>query len=371
MRIKALTGRIKSLLNNKGGPAGHGYKNGPANPRFGGVGGSWAGAGQVGTPTPVFFIVGRAKSGTSWLMRLLDAHPEIMCRGEGRFFGRSFKREDFKEAQGGRIQPSSLYRAILEAEYLRAWIERSVWSRGDDVEEHLANLTRLATNYFLTQRLSGSGKRIVGDKTPIVDPNVVREIGEICPEARIIHIVRDGRDAAVSIVHHRWNNARDEDGIYELGSAERRKRDAYRENPSELFDAGEGLFTEKAIRNMAVSWREQVGRVMRDGRTLPGGHYTEVRYEDLLESPEENLVRLLEFLGADTDDEVVRRCVESASFENWTEGRKRGEEDSASFFRKGVAGDWKNVFTGWDRRIFDEEAGGLLSELGYESGGDR
>ena len=75
---------------------------------------------------PVFFVVGRAKSGTSWLMRLLNAHPEILCRGEGRFFGRDFMREDFKEQD--RIQPSSLYRAFLEAEYLRAWIERSVWT---------------------------------------------------------------------------------------------------------------------------------------------------------------------------------------------------------------------------------------------------
>lgn len=32
---------------------------------------------------PVFFVVGRAKSGTSWLRKLLDFHPEILCKGEG------------------------------------------------------------------------------------------------------------------------------------------------------------------------------------------------------------------------------------------------------------------------------------------------
>ena len=38
---------------------------------------------------PIFFILGRQKSGTTWLMRLLNRHPEILCRGEGKFFGRN------------------------------------------------------------------------------------------------------------------------------------------------------------------------------------------------------------------------------------------------------------------------------------------
>ena len=34
--------------------------------------------------------------------------------------------------------------------------------------------------------------------------------------------------------------------------------------------------------------------------------------------------------------------------------------------RKGVSGDWREVFTERDKRIFKEEAGELLVELGYE-----
>jgi hypothetical protein len=48
-----------------------------------------------------------------------------------------------------------------------------------------------------------------------------------------------------------------------------------------------------------------------------------------------------------------------------SKGRKRGEEDPSSFFRKGVAGDWKHVFTQREREIFDREAGELLTRLGY------
>jgi hypothetical protein len=42
--------------------------------------------------TPVFFVVGQQKSGTTWLMRMLDSHPEILCKGEGRFFGKGWRR---------------------------------------------------------------------------------------------------------------------------------------------------------------------------------------------------------------------------------------------------------------------------------------
>ncbi|HYZ05733.1 MAG TPA: sulfotransferase domain-containing protein, partial [Rubrobacter sp.] len=57
---------------------------------------------------------------------------------------------------------------------------------------------------------------------------------------------------------------------------------------------------------------------------------------------------------------------EAASFEQLSGGRTQGEEASSSFYRKGIAGDWKNHFTEKDRRVFKEEAGELLIQLGYE-----
>ena len=33
----------------------------------------------------IFFVGGAPKSGTTWLQKALDAHPEIMCSGEGHF----------------------------------------------------------------------------------------------------------------------------------------------------------------------------------------------------------------------------------------------------------------------------------------------
>jgi hypothetical protein len=319
-----------------------------------------------GQDAPVFFLVGQAKSGTSWLMRTLNAHPEVLCKGEGRFFGRTYKREDIKNLQSKTLQPSSLYRAILDAEYVNAWIERSVWSRDDDKDEHVANLTRVAASYFLYEYLSKTGKRIVGDKTPFLGEEVVSEIGTIYPGARIIHIIRDGRDVAVSTMHHLWNHSLDLGGQRDLTPEERSRRDAYREDPRRFLEAGGSLFTEERIRDLATNWRARVRRAMKDGARLFGENYAEVRYENLLQSPEQEVGRLLEFLGADAGQKTVEWCIESARFERWSKGRERGQEDSTTLLRKGVVGDWKVVFNEQDREIFKEAAGDMLIKLGYE-----
>lgn len=316
---------------------------------------------------PVFFLLGRGRSGTTWLRTLLNSHPEILCRGEGRFFERSFKREDFEQLQLDNIPPSSLYRAILDSGYLRSWINRSVWAGGEDSDRHLNNLTRLAVEYFLAEQLSKTDKRMVGDKTPYVSAEVMSEISRICPEARVIHIIRDGRDVAVSLIHHMWNNARTEGGIYQLEPEELEKRHSYRSGF--LVPADESLFTKKRLSRIAADWSREVGKAVADGPASLGNNYTEVRYEDLLEKPEEEARRLLRFLGADSSREVVERCAEKAGFERST-NRQRGQEDSSSRSRKGVAGDWRRAFTEEDRRVFKENAGTLLVELGYEKDHD-
>ena len=311
--------------------------------------------------TPVFFILGQQKSGTTWLMQILDSHPEILCRGEGRFFGADWRQESVKRIDSKR-PPSSLYNAMLDAEYLKLWIERSVWSRNDDADEHLANLTRMAIDYFLMGELSKTSKRIVGDKSPLLTPETIKEIARVYPGAKIIHIIRDGRDAAVSAVHHSWNFGRIGKGAE--ASAQRtthRKRD-----PREMRNMGESIFAEGQLRKIAAEWSARVGRTVEDGPALPGNGYVEVRYEDLLERPEEEVRRLLAFLRAEASEKTVKMCVDAASFEKLSKGRTRGQEDPTSFFRKGIAGDWSNVFTEQDKVLFKKEAGDLLIRLGYE-----
>lgn len=312
----------------------------------------------------VFFVVGHQKSGTTWLMKMLDAHPEILCMGEGRPFGREWRQDQLKELPVS-YPPASLYNAISGSENLRYWVERSVWTRSGDAEEHLRSLTRLAIEHFLTQWLSKTGKKLVGDKTILLSPDMVKEIAEIYPDAKVIHIIRDGRDVATSTMHHLWNQAEDRGGHSKLTLQQQKKREAYRENPQKLVESGGGIFPKGWLKGVAANWSVKVGQCMKDGLTLLGDNYLEVYYEDLLVRPEEEMRRLLRFLGADTSEENVRQCVSSSSFEKLSKGRKRGRE-AASFYRKGVAGDWKNVFTKENEQDFEEAAGELLLRLGYE-----
>src|ERR687889_161536 len=316
--------------------------------------------------TPVFFVTGLGKSGTRWLTKILDSHPEVLCKGEGRFFSANWRRAKL-DPTNDRAIASSLYYALTHSEYLRLWIERSVWSRDGNTDRHLNALMRLATEYFLTEELSKSGKRLVGDKSPLVDEGFMREVGAVYPGARVIHIIRDGRDRTVSSMHRGWRRA-SQGYLHRLSSKELARGEALRENPWGLTETG--VFTEERLRQAARPWNLLVGRALGDGTAPLGDRYPEVRYEDLLEQPHREVERLLGFLGVDAQQSVVESCVGSASFEKLSRGRERGQEDPSSFYRKGIAGDWKNYFTEEDRRVFKEEAGELLIRLGYEEGLD-
>jgi hypothetical protein len=318
-------------------------------------------------PPPVFFIVGQAKSGTSWVMRMLDAHPEVVARGEGRFFGSSYKRADVRQMKSKTLQPSSLHRALLDADYLRSWVERSVWTRDGDTNAQLDGLTRAAAVHFLTAALEGSEARMVGDKTPFLSPDMLAELASICPTAKVIHVIRDGRDVAVSAMHHLWNHSVDLGGGHDLTAAEEEIRDAYRADPDGFLKAGKSIFMPERVALLGEAWGANVSRAIADGPRLLGPGYTEVRYEALMSRTGPEARRLFGFLGVDSRAIVARPCVDKARFERWSKGRKRGKEDSSSFFRKGIVGDWRNFFTDRDEAIFREEAGDLLRELGYES----
>jgi Sulfotransferase domain len=318
-----------------------------------------------GSKTPVFFVTGLGKSGTSWLMRTLDGHPEILCKGEGRFFAADWRRVNF-DPEGTQALASSLYYALLHSEYLRLWVERSVWAREGEAAWHLDNLTRLATEHFLAGRLRETNKKLVGDKSPLLNADFIQEVSRIYPEAKVIHIIRDGRDQAVSMLHHVWNRSTDQGGVQTLKPGEFERREIYRKDPKKLLQTGEGMFTEERLRGAARSWNARVGKTAQDGPALLGPNYTEVHYEDLLERPNEEVGRLARFLGADTSEKAVQQAVGSASFEKLSKGRERGQEDTSSFYRKGVAGDWNNYFTERDKEIYKEEAGKLLIRLGYE-----
>jgi hypothetical protein len=177
-------------------------------------------------------------------------------------------------------------------------------------------------------------------------------------------MVRDGRDVVVS---DHFMRLRDRDFNAYPGTGPEEARRAFAR-----YYEGSGpecpFFTEDTLGMLLENWVRSVKGGMR-ARELYGDKYYEVKYEELVEKP--RLIKgLLEFLGVRSDDGMVEWIVDLCRFERFAEGRKRGEANLNSEYRKGIIGDWRNYFTDRDKEQFKQsEAGRLLVELGYERDG--
>jgi hypothetical protein len=116
--------------------------------------------------------------------------------------------------------------ALADSKDLKAWFNRNDrWATNEETEDHIRAIFRLSMDYVFAQARAGSGKRITGDKSPshIQYPE---EIAEFYPEAKVIHIIRDGRNQAVASVFHWWRQARDRGGFFPISAGNTERRDS-------------------------------------------------------------------------------------------------------------------------------------------------
>ena len=90
------------------------------------------------------------------------------------------------------------------------------------------------------------------------------------------------------------------------------------------------------------------------------------RYEEMLDDAHGALKRMAALFQLPDSPEEIRRIAESHSFQRMSGGRSRGQEQSGSFVRKGVAGDWVNHFTPEIRDLYKGKIGSFLIEMDYE-----
>ena len=244
------------------------------------------------------FITGCPKSGTTWMARLLNGHPEIVVHGEGRFAWRMY-----------------------------GFLEGGMFNFRQDHEEHhgcplvvpttheFALLIRAMTDYIFFRYLTTGGKptetvRVLADKTP---QHIVcaKELRMLYPTCRFINIVRDPRDAATSALFH-------------LGKNSSRPKAEFLH---EFIDE---------------TWRLHVDAAIKAENDFGPEAILNIRYEDLHRDEASVLQKCLTFLGVDASDASIRACSQAGSFELLSGGRKRGQVDPDSFFRKGIVGDWIN-----------------------------
>jgi Sulfotransferase family len=277
---------------------------------------------------PYLFAVGCPRSGTTLLQRMLDAHPLLAVSNDPHFIPFA---PGLRDGLDPPVTPELVDWLLGYRTFARLGLDeptvRAAAASGGTWRDLVTAL------YDAFGRLHG--KPLAGEKTP----RYVRYLPllhALFPDARIVHLVRDGRDVALSTLD--W--ARPDRG------------------PGR-FD----LWGESPVAVCALSWRWHVATGMRDGARL-GDLYCEVRYEDLVARPEATLRRLTAAIGLEFDERMLAFHV----------GRTREDpglsaKDAWLPPTPGLR-DWREQLSPGDVELFEALSGDLLTLLGYERAHD-
>lgn len=278
---------------------------------------------------PLAFVVGAQRSGTTWVQRLLAAHPLI--------------------AAG---QESHLFSSYLAAIWHRWWEERVFRAGGNRIiglacyltqDELIETMRHFAATVFSKIAAIKPEARWIVEKTP--DHALHLPLIEMLfPESALIHVLRDGRDVVASLCN------------------------AHRQG------WGRGWATAK-VADAARRWFDWVQEIRHQSAFFKRTHV--VRFEDLLQNGPETLSRMYDFLQIPLPFAEVQAIYDQFSFTACAAGTApeslvlAGElqnqriTEPEGFFRQGKAGAWQDDLTPEEQAIVMDIAGKLLQELGY------
>ena len=263
-----------------------------------------------------FFIVGSARSGTTLLRLILNAHPDVAVPPESRFI---------TELWTGRreIELRSFLKALAVHKRFETWdlpIEAVAEEIGATTKVDYADAVSAAFSAYARMH----GKSRWGDKTPRYVEHI-ELLAQLFPRARFIHLVRDGRNVALS----------------------------YANVP----------FGPTTVGKAAALWRNRVIAGRNGGVALGGERYLEIRYEDLVEDPAGETKDICEFLDLTFDPGML----------DYTERARGSVLPRASMYNPHVTEppqtnvrSWQDSMPPDQVEIFEAVAGDALSLLAYE-----
>jgi hypothetical protein len=277
---------------------------------------------------PYLFVVGCPRSGTTLLRRMLDAHPELAITPETHWIPRWLER-GIGVTPEGFATPDLVSRLLASPKFARTGIERpeleSLLRTGQPVP--YADFVR---GFF---DLYGQvvGKPLVGDKTPGYVKHLP-SLHELFPEARMVHLIRDGRDVALSAIGwRRWPKLA-------------RRLPTWRSHP---------------VPTAAIWWERHVRSGREAAGSLGSGTYYEVRYEALVADPTAEAASLCAFLGIRFDEAMVRFHEKRSRSEPGLSPKKAWLPPTAGLRN------WTAEMSEPDVELFEAMSGELLDELGY------
>lgn len=297
-------------------------------------------------PREKFFIIGHARSGTTLLMRLVRLHPEVHCNYQAHFFTRK-----------------PLLKSLVDSAEIEEWLTRKSnrWNQGRDLSPLVL---RASADFIMERDAAREGKMIVGDKSPssVIHGQVVRDMHSLYPDAKIVNIVRDGRDVLIS---ERFRNFVEESKF--LTADDKHIIEDLRKSQAPFTDGARSIFTEAFIRNIASRWVNDLNESDAEVQRLYTNQYQSLRYEDLLENPFAEMTKLWKFLGVKKINKTLEKAIKGEMSSNPDEQwQAKRNEEIASFLPKGQAGNWQRLFTEKDKSVFKDVAGEMLIKWGYE-----
>jgi len=293
----------------------------------------------VPSPPPVPYVVGVNRSGTTLLRMMLDSHPELAVPPETHFIPALLEHIEALD----RPSPDDVADFLVAH---RRWGDFGISEQ--DLRERLKQAPSAQPKHVLRSfyglYAEAQGKERYGDKTPGYVKRM-RLVERCLPEARFVHLIRDGRDVALS---------RDE-----------------RIQAEEL-----------SVERLAKIWKRRIRRARRHSKLVK--HYIEVRYEDLVTDPEGELQRVCAFAKINYDPAMLR--YHERSGERLQEiARDLPEEEGGTFRpaterlgahslvteapRQDRISVWRREMPAEDVAAFEGIAADLLEELGYPLSG--
>lgn len=292
--------------------------------------------------TPFHFVFSAPRSGSTWLAKALNHHPEVFAT-EHRLFG------DFCEIwpnNDGTQSPRITFDAYAKALGVHYLFEDMGMNRADFLDAFQRSYVNFLGS-FATRR---TGKSVVVDKvTPYLGTCqlALDRVRDLLPDSKIMLLMRDGRDVLTS-------------GTFDWLQREPKDSVRYRyfvshehvEQPTRFFD-------DDVIKQWAEHWREVAQCVSQVDNC--GVLY----YEKMKQDHASHLQELFQMLDVNSELVIAKQCAEATTFEKTT-GRSAGDQRHNAKARKGISGDWKNFFTRTDGELFRQIAGEQLIEFGYE-----
>jgi len=246
----------------------------------------------------IFFCGGPLKSGTTFLQRLLDSHPEISCQPENIFNDLLADFLDLRERYNRKL--SNVAKTL--------GIDPVLATKEAFVSSFFLLIGELLKNKQTRKQLSG-----INDNHFIL--RNYKTLLRYFPEAKIIYIVRNPIDTALSTWDHFYRL------YYET------KKPGYL---NWLATKNKKLDKDIFLYNNSKEWIRDIDMIL-DAKT-----YSEnvmiVRYEDLLTKKEAILIEILNFLGASSNKKVVKKMSQGSTLE-----KMKKESTNPSFYIKARA----------------------------------